>query len=150
MTCSRRDFNGRFALGLVGIAVARCGGPVETPTSATECTTPPVDRDGWVTVSLDDHPALREPGGSAVILDPSSLLDVVVIHRPDGCFCAVWSICTHGACQVEYRATTRDLECPCHGSRFDEQGRVLQGPATEPLRAFEVARDGDTILIRRR
>jgi cytochrome b6-f complex iron-sulfur subunit len=40
-------------------------------------------------------------------------------------------VCTHLGCTVA--VTSSGLSCPCHGSRFDRQGRVLTGPADRPL-----------------
>ncbi|MFI9115443.1 FAD-dependent oxidoreductase [Streptomyces venezuelae] len=41
--------------------------------------------------------------------------------------------CTHMGCELGFNAAEQTWECPCHGSRFATDGRVLQGPATEPL-----------------
>jgi nitrite reductase/ring-hydroxylating ferredoxin subunit len=42
--------------------------------------------------------------------------------------------CTHLGCLVAFNNAERSWDCPCHGSRFDVDGSVLQGPAVRPLR----------------
>ncbi|HET7399744.1 MAG TPA: FAD-dependent oxidoreductase [Intrasporangium sp.] len=51
----------------------------------------------------------------------------------DGRLHAVSARCTHLGCQVAWNAAERSWDCPCHGSRFDPDGQVIEGPATEPL-----------------
>ena len=41
--------------------------------------------------------------------------------------------CTHMGCALSWNAQTRSWDCPCHGSRFDEEGKVLDNPAKEDL-----------------
>jgi len=45
-------------------------------------------------------------------------------------------VCTHLGCTVT--VTSSGLSCPCHGSHFDRQGRVLKGPADRSLRRLKV------------
>ncbi|WIN00240.1 FAD-dependent oxidoreductase [Actinoplanes oblitus] len=45
--------------------------------------------------------------------------------------------CTHLGCIVSFNEAETAWECPCHGSRFDVDGAVLQGPAISPLPPFE-------------
>jgi glycine/D-amino acid oxidase-like deaminating enzyme/nitrite reductase/ring-hydroxylating ferredoxin subunit len=46
---------------------------------------------------------------------------------------AVSATCTHLGCLVSFDDAERCWACPCHGSRFDVDGRVLHGPAVRPL-----------------
>lgn len=51
---------------------------------------------------------------------------------------ALSPICTHLRCQVSWNTTEKSWDCPCHGSRFDPTGRVLNGPAVEALEAKQL------------
>jgi len=67
------------------------------------------------------------PPGSTTFLPDRRLF---VLNGPDGLFC-ISSICTHLGCNVRHVGT--GFECPCHGSQYDENGRVIHGPAPKSL-----------------
>jgi cytochrome b6-f complex iron-sulfur subunit len=67
------------------------------------------------------------PPGSVTFLEDRRLF---LFNGPDGFF-TVSSVCTHLGCNVKRAAT--GFECPCHGSRFDENGQVVHGPAPAAL-----------------
>jgi glycine/D-amino acid oxidase-like deaminating enzyme/nitrite reductase/ring-hydroxylating ferredoxin subunit len=46
--------------------------------------------------------------------------------------------CTHLGCRVEWNRLERSWDCPCHGSRFDVDGKVLDGPAFRPLAVIDL------------
>ncbi|MEW2578520.1 FAD-dependent oxidoreductase [Streptomyces syringium] len=64
-----------------------------------------------------------------------------VYRQDDGILRAVSARCTHLGCLVAFNAAERTWECPCHGSRFDTDGSLLQGPATSPLDEYAVEDD---------
>ncbi|CQR61088.1 FAD-dependent oxidoreductase [Streptomyces leeuwenhoekii] len=63
----------------------------------------------------------------------------LAVYRDEaGALHAVSSRCTHLGCLVNFNAAERAWECPCHGSRFDTDGKVIQGPATRPLERRDI------------
>ncbi|MDE3148683.1 MAG: ubiquinol-cytochrome c reductase iron-sulfur subunit, partial [Acidobacteriota bacterium] len=39
------------------------------------------------------------------------------------------SICPHLGCSVSWQAAQNDFVCPCHGSVFDPDGKIVSGPS---------------------
>jgi nitrite reductase/ring-hydroxylating ferredoxin subunit len=62
-----------------------------------------------------------------------SIVGEAVVHRHADGRIEAWSArCTHLGCRLD-RVIDGAVVCPCHGSRFDAQGKVLTGPAVKPL-----------------
>lgn len=90
---------------------------------------------------VDLGPASELPQGSVRHLaDP----DVYVIHAAAGIY-AVSGRCTHLGCSVQQRP--EGFDCPCHGARFDLQGRPVSGPATRPLRWLRLDRVASRLVL---
>jgi cytochrome b6-f complex iron-sulfur subunit len=92
---------------------------------------------------FDLGPASNYPLGSRTVLsDPPAVL----LHTESG-FSALSLVCTHLGCTVESSAD--GFACPCHGSRFDAEGKATHGPAINSLQTLrvEVAETGHLLVI---
>ncbi|PLX81741.1 MAG: cytochrome B6 [Desulfuromonas sp.] len=69
---------------------------------------------------------------------------VAIVHSGEEVY-ALSLVCTHLGCTVN--VTPDRIVCPCHGSVFDRQGRVLKGPAPSPLERLEVRDEGGTLVV---
>ena len=84
---------------------------------------------------------VRRPEASSVDDVPAGEARVVgtgqeragVFRDEDGAVHAVSLRCTHMGCLLRFNAAERSWDCPCHGSRFDVDGSVLEGPAVHSL-----------------
>jgi glycine/D-amino acid oxidase-like deaminating enzyme/nitrite reductase/ring-hydroxylating ferredoxin subunit len=72
------------------------------------------------------------PAGEARVVQTSSGKAGVFRDDTDALH-AVSVRCTHLGCDVRFNAAELSWDCPCHGSRFDVDGAVLEGPAVDPL-----------------
>lgn len=71
------------------------------------------------------------PGTGAVLR--RGMTKIAVYRDEQGNFHEHSAVCTHLYCIVDWNSSERTWDCPCHGSRFDPYGRVVNGPAITPL-----------------
>ena len=77
--------------------------------------------------------ALAAVGGAVLV---ESVAGVFLLARTgESGFSAIDAVCSHESCTVNGADGTVYV-CGCHGSRYDRNGRVLNGPATAALRQF--------------
>ena len=80
------------------------------------------------------------PGGALLFRS-----ERVALMKDNAGFYALSLICTHLGCTVVVTEDT--LSCPCHGSRFDRQGKVLTGPADKSLVKLKLAEINGVIEV---
>jgi glycine/D-amino acid oxidase-like deaminating enzyme/nitrite reductase/ring-hydroxylating ferredoxin subunit len=56
-----------------------------------------------------------------------------VFRDDDGIVHALDPVCTHMGCLVAFNTAEKSWDCPCHGSRFGTDGKVINGPAVKGL-----------------
>jgi len=73
-------------------------------------------------------------------------LERVLVVRRGNEFRALSILCTHQPCVVE-KVADGEFFCPCHGSRFDADGKVTLGPASKDLPWFKISLNSDGKLV---
>ena len=123
---SRRAFIGRLALLLLAGA------------GLLRYLSPRLPAGGRVLLTLR---AEEVPAESALVFREERL---ALLRSGDEIY-ALSLVCTHLGCTVN--VTADGLDCPCHGSRFDRHGRVVRGPAGQPLARYGVRRSGGRLEV---
>lgn len=79
-----------------------------------------------------------------------SLGTVFILNAPSASeYLVIKEVCPHQDCSVNYFPNQETFCCPCHGSSFNQQGCLRNGPAEEGLTSFEsvLSDDGEHLLI---
>jgi Rieske Fe-S protein len=138
--------------GVISAMVAACSTKFkESATSNGSAATSTVDTPA-VTTTTTATPAApappkviaktaQVPVGSGVIID-----DVVLTQPSRGIYKGFSVICTHAGCTVN-KIANGTIDCPCHGSKFNLDGSVANGPAARSLTARPVSVQGDSIVL---
>lgn len=82
-----------------------------------------------------------------VIVKSDNLEFPIVVYRLNpNSYQAMLMRCSHQG--IELSVNGDILSCSAHGSEFSKQGAVIQGPADQPLRSFQVTEDENNIYIK--
>jgi cytochrome b6-f complex iron-sulfur subunit len=60
---------------------------------------------------------------------------------------AVNAVCTHLGCVVPWDSNLNKFACPCHGSQYNNQGKVVRGPAPLSLALAHMVVADDTVSL---
>lgn len=133
--CNRRDFVATCVVTCAGALLAGCVSMVTHPVPVAG---------GRARIDLANHPELTRPGG-AIKIQPEGIAEPIYVLATANGFTAVSPICTHRGCTVDINGER--LVCPCHGSTYDREGRVLKGPAQRALQRYAVSQSGNQLLL---
>lgn len=75
------------------------------------------------------------------IVARNDLGKILIVRRPNDEFIGLQATCTHLGCTVAWNQDSEQVECPCHGARYNMIGEVLRGPAKLPLDRVEIIVD---------
>jgi Rieske Fe-S protein len=133
---ARREFVTTCACLFAGGLVSACASLAARPVPLT---------DGRIRLALAEHPELTRPEGALKILPQGATNPLYVLRLDNGEFAVISPICTHQGCTVDIQGPR--LVCPCHGSTYDREGRVLRGPAQRSLTHFTAAVSDGVLVI---
>jgi Rieske Fe-S protein len=88
--------------------------------------------------------ALATVGGAALVQAGND--NFLVTQTGQGSFNALTAICTHEQCTVT-GFQSGVFVCPCHGSQYNTNGQVQQGPATRALQRFTTQFTNNVLTI---
>lgn len=83
----------------------------------------------WITPG-ENYDDLKKDHG---LIIRKGLKKIAVYKDKQGELHAFDATCTHLGCLVHWNEVEHSWDCPCHGSRFDVKGKVINGPATNNL-----------------
>jgi cytochrome b6-f complex iron-sulfur subunit len=133
---NRRAFLAKSALAAAAAALAAgCGnGEFGPPLPAHGGDSRP---SGSVTIRVANFPGLATVGNLVAVAPERAAM-----RTGTATFIALSTICTHQGCDAD--VANNVVVCPCHGSRFDKNGNVINGPADRPLVQLQTAYDAQT------
>jgi glycine/D-amino acid oxidase-like deaminating enzyme/nitrite reductase/ring-hydroxylating ferredoxin subunit len=95
----------------------------------------------WLTGGEVGSESEIKPGEGCIIR--RGLMKVAAYRDERGVLHERQAVCTHAGCPVSWNSTEKSWDCPCHGSRFDRFGCVVNGPANRDLADAERSRGED-------
>jgi glycine/D-amino acid oxidase-like deaminating enzyme/nitrite reductase/ring-hydroxylating ferredoxin subunit len=85
----------------------------------------------WVTPSEVESADEIEPGSGAVLR--RGMKKIACYRDGSGKVHEMSAVCPHLSCIVHWNGAEKSWDCPCHGSRFDKEGKLINGPSNIDL-----------------
>ena len=121
-----------------------CGGSPTSPGGGSSPLTVLAGQLVGSSVRVTPGSALANAGDTALV---ESTAGVFLVARTSATtFTALDGVCTHEGCTIT-GAQGSDYVCPCHGSRYSRDGRVIGGPAMANLRQYSTTFADDVVTI---
>jgi len=91
---------------------------------------------------VKDLPFLLKKEGKELLPDEGLVTKsdgkrIAVYRNKEGKYKVRSAVCPHFGCVVHWNNVEKSWDCPCHGSRFDVCGEVIEGPSLESLEGME-------------
>jgi cytochrome b6-f complex iron-sulfur subunit len=115
------------------------GGSNNPPANNTGITVTP----NAITVDLAAATTLAAAGGWTLITSAR----VLIVNLGNNNFNALTSVCTHTQCDRNWTFNNNVFTCTCHGSRFNTNGSVVNGPATQPLSSYPASVSNNVLTV---
>ena len=71
---------------------------------------------------------------------------VFIVADAEG-FIVLSAVCSHLGCLVNYNKGKKEFLCPCHGGRYDINGKNIAGPPPRPLTKLPVRIEKGTVIV---
>jgi nitrite reductase/ring-hydroxylating ferredoxin subunit len=107
--------------------------------------------DAHLIIDLAKAVCLAQEGSAAEIVDKEKSIEMIVIHAGKDEYYALSRLCPHAWRTLGYIRTRRVLMC-CNANHsiFDLQGRIVKGPAEQPLTSYPVQLSSGKLLVQLR
>ncbi|MGD8519716.1 MAG: Rieske (2Fe-2S) protein [Desulfobacterales bacterium] len=98
-----------------------------------------------IALPLEKVKQLQSTGGSVTLKIKSK--EVLFIRDTDTTVRALDPTCTHKGCKVAFKKEDNKIECPCHQSAFDPEGKLLRGPASRDLKNYGARLEENQVIF---
>lgn len=144
LSMNRKD----FIINACGACMAAGISGLLSSCTSTRYITGTLGKDG-LTLNTDEFKITKKGKTSYrsfIIIHNEALQYPVCVYRfGEAGYAALWMRCTHQG--TELQASGDYLQCPAHGSEFNNKGQVTNGPANKNLRTFPITLNNNELFI---
>jgi Rieske Fe-S protein len=140
MVESRRSFLGRCGQALAGITIVGVAAPLFQACETSKVLGSNNNNNGDATITVDVKSLDADNKALVTTQTGPDGKNILVVRQSATSYLALSMECQHQLCPVN-PPQNGFIDCPCHGSRYDMTGAVVNGPTTKPLKRYPLTFD---------